>query len=89
MSDPTVKRPPGRPKGAKGKVPGTVKASVLDAFLRLKGSDGMVAWARQSNANLTEFYKIASRLIPTEVAGVDGGAIVVEVVKQAAVKPED
>jgi hypothetical protein len=73
---------PGRPPGSPNKVPATVKASVLDTFLRLRGSDGMLEWAQASNGNMTEFYKIASRLIPTEIAGADGGPLTIEIVKE-------
>jgi hypothetical protein len=73
---------PGRPKGSTNKVPATVKASVLDAFMRLGGSDGMLAWAMSTPTAMAEFYKIASRLIPTEIAGADGGPLTIEIVKE-------
>jgi hypothetical protein len=73
----------GRVAGTPNKASGTVKAGVLDAFLRLKGSDGMIAWAQSSPQALGDFYKIAARLIPTEVVGADGGPLIVEIVKES------
>lgn len=49
--------------------PMSFKTAVLEAFHRLGGVDSMVMWAVE---NPTEFYRIASRLIPTELAGADG-----------------
>jgi len=50
------------------KVTRTVKEHVLDTFLELQADPdfNMLAWAK---ANLTEFYKVASKLIPTELTG--------------------
>lgn len=54
----------GRPKGSPNKVTAGMKAAVMAAFEDLGGIDAFVEWG---SANKTEFYKIASRLIPTEV----------------------
>ena len=56
----------GRPKGSKNKLPLTFKQAVIDAFEELGGTGTLVKWGK---SNPTEFYKIAARLIPTEVQG--------------------
>jgi hypothetical protein len=56
----------GRPKGAKNKTTRAFKEAVLRAFTGIGGDKTFQAWATQ---NQTEFYKIAARLIPTEVVG--------------------
>jgi len=56
----------GKPKGAKNKLTKTVKERVLDTFntLQKHKTASLIAWAKQ---NPTEFYKIAAKLIPTEI----------------------
>lgn len=56
----------GRPKGAINQLTKTVKQRVLDAFNELQddAKANLSTWGRE---NPTEFYKIASKLIPTEV----------------------
>lgn len=53
-----------RTKGARNKIGAQVKENVIAVFTRLGGTAAMADWARE---NLTEFYKIYARLIPTEV----------------------
>lgn len=56
----------GRPKGAKNRLTISVKDAVLDAFNKMQESEehNIVTWGK---ANPTDFYKIASKLIPTDV----------------------
>ena len=56
----------GRPKGAENKITKTVKETVLAAFndLQQDAKANITSWAKD---NPTEFYKIAAKLIPTEV----------------------
>lgn len=56
----------GRPKGAINKLNRTVKETVLAAFndLQQDPKANIMAWAKEQP---TEFYKIAAKLIPTEV----------------------
>ena len=58
----------GRKKGVPNKVTVAFKQAVLQAFNdeRMGGTDGLVTWGL---LNRTEFYKIAARLIPTELTG--------------------
>lgn len=55
-----------RPKGAKNKVGANAKDNIIAVFVRLGGTAKMAQWAEE---NLTEFYRLYARLVPTEVAG--------------------
>jgi len=59
---------PGRPVGAKNKVTILVKDAFAQAFSELQDDDDvrLSAWGKQ---NPTEFYKLASKLIPIQLAG--------------------
>jgi len=62
----------GKPKGAKNKITKTVKEVVFDVFeqLQVDPKANLFNWGKD---NPTEFYKIAAKLIPTDVkAQVDG-----------------
>lgn len=58
------RKPKGRPPGVPNKVTRAFKEAVMIAFDELGGVDGLVRWGQH---NPTEFYKVASRLIPHEV----------------------
>lgn len=64
----------GRPKGTPNKLTRTVKETVLAVFNDLQSDPeaNLLSWAQQEP---TEFYKIASKLIPTEVKA-DVGVVV-------------
>jgi hypothetical protein len=62
LSEPTKRG--GRAPGSQNKVTTTVKDNMLAVFNRLGGTHKMAEWAE---ANLTEFYKLYARLIPTDV----------------------
>lgn len=65
----------GRPKGQGNKLTRTVKETVLAVFDQLQEDRqaNLLAWAKSEP---TEFYKIAAKLIPTEVkANVDATLI--------------
>jgi hypothetical protein len=59
---------PGRPKGAVNKTTSIVKEVFADVFASLQEDKtaNLRAWAKK---NPTEFYKLASKLIPLQVAG--------------------
>jgi len=59
---------PGKPVGAVHKLTRTVKETVLSVFNDLQDDPkaNLNAWAQKEP---TEFYKIASKLIPTEITG--------------------
>ncbi len=56
----------GRPPGIPNKINRAFKTAVLEVFERNGGADWMARWAGE---NETEFFKIAARLIPTELSG--------------------
>lgn len=62
------KKTGGRVAGTPNKTTRAFKSAVLDAFnsTTLGGVNGLIDWAKD---NRTEFYKIAARLIPTEIVG--------------------
>lgn len=65
----------GRTKGAKNKVTRSMKETVVNTleWLQNQPKSNMREWAK---ANPTEFYKIAAKLIPTEITGKDGEALI-------------
>ena len=52
-----------RPKGSPNKIGAGVKSNVIGVFERIGGREAMAAWAKE---NLTEFYRLYARLIPSE-----------------------
>ena len=54
----------GRKAGVPNRLTGQFREAVQFVYDDIGGHDAFSKWA---NANLTEFYKIASRLIPVEV----------------------
>ena len=59
-------RPVGRQKGTPNKATASIKAAFKEAFEELGGAQALARWARE---NETEFYRLASKLIPTELTG--------------------
>lgn len=61
----------GRKPGTPNKITRAFKEAVAAVFEDLGGEKHLLGWAKK---NPTEFYKIATRLIPTEIVGnVDHG----------------
>lgn len=67
------------PRGP-GQFTKTVKEAVLAAFndLQKDPSVNIIAWGK---GNPTEFYKIAAKLIPTEVTGAGGTPLLAPIIK--------
>lgn len=78
----------GRAEGTPNVVSGTVKQKFLDVFLDLQVSPqhSLRAWAMEDPKNLTEFYKLSSKLIPTEVDAVVKATVAGTLVIQEASK---
>jgi len=76
----------GRQKGSLNKVTTTVKESVLNAFNELQKDPeaNVISWGKK---NLKDFYLIASRLIPTEMA-VKAEVTQIEISKTLITKPK-
>lgn len=56
----------GRPKGVPNKMSRQVKENIVTVFEELGGAEEMKNWAKRDERNLTEFYRIYSRLAPIE-----------------------
>ena len=54
-----------------------VKNALNVAYADLGGDARLVEWAQE---NLTEFYRIWSRLLPKQIEGADGGPVAFDVV---------
>lgn len=68
------------PPRGQGKLNRTVKETVLAVFLDLQ-SDPVVNLKQWAKDEPTEFYRIASKLIPTELAGKVDAKITLNIVR--------
>ena len=75
----------GRKKGSLNKTTVEVKTALQEAFAKLGGVKSLVKWGEE---NPTDFYKIWSKLIPTEIKNADGQAWTVKVIDLTG-KPDD
>ena len=66
----------GRPAGSVNKVTQSMREAFKAAFDERGGVPALLEWAE---ANPTPFYQLVGRLIPVEVTGEDGGALVITV----------
>ena len=51
-------------KGIPNKIGSAVKSNVIGVFDKIGGREAMAEWAK---ANLTEFYRLYAKLIPSEI----------------------
>jgi hypothetical protein len=58
---------PGRPKGSKNKISGSLQMDLKHTYDRLGGLEGMVKWAKRSEENKTRFYGWCIQLLPKEI----------------------
>lgn len=71
------KKTGGRAPGTPNKVTLTVKENVMAVFNGLGGAQQMQSWAHR---NQSEFYKIYSKLIPTDISiDPDNNKLIIEV----------
>lgn len=56
----------GRPKGSTNNLSRQVKENIVDVFEMLGGKDAMAQWATSDEKNLTEFYRLYTRMAPIE-----------------------
>jgi len=61
---------PGRPKGSKNKFT-QLKDNFYQVFEDIGGIDRMKEWVLADARNLTTFYTLLSKLLPTRVEGMD------------------
>jgi hypothetical protein len=71
----------GKPKGAKNKITKTVKEVVFDVFekLQIDRKANLLTWGKD---NPTEFYKIAAKLIPTDVKAEVKNSGIIKVIRE-------
>lgn len=78
----------GRKPGSPNVLSGTIRQKILDVFLDLQNIPqfSLREWVTRDDKNLGVFYTgIATKLVPTEISGPDGGAIKTE----SSLKVED
>lgn len=81
------KKTGGRQPGTQNKLSSTVKDNVIAVFDGLGGVDFMQKWAKK---NATEFFRIYSKLIPTDLKIGGDGTVIVEITKFSLErKPDD
>ena len=69
----------GRKKGTPNKATASIKAAFVEAFEKRGGVKALVDWAEEEP---TEFYKLAAKLIPTEIAGDVAASLTIRVVRE-------
>ena len=62
----------GRPKGAINKTTRAVKEALTEAFEQLGGVPALKTWAE---SNPTAFYQLWGKMMPLQVTGEGGGAL--------------
>lgn len=87
------KKTGGRQKGTPNKLQMSMKHAIQTVYDKLQDGRGgdhahFLAWAQSEP---TEFYRIASKLLPiqTEVTGADGGPVQVHRIELTGVRPSD
>ena len=88
---PKVSNPAGRPKGSLNKTGVAAKEAIELAAKGLGGAPRLIEWAKEDKINERVFWSnIYTKLLPLQVSGVDGGAIIVEVMRYTdAVESKD
>lgn len=82
--------PDGRKEGTPNKLTTTIKQVFTEVFHKLQTKPeqeyALLKWATK---NPTEFYKLCSRLIPTEITGKDGKELTLNIIlKDERIKEE-
>lgn len=76
---------PGRPKGVPNKVTGEVKTMILEA---LEGLGGAAYLMDKAESHPAAFMALVGKVMPLQVTGANGGAIVFENIVREIVKPK-
>jgi hypothetical protein len=71
----------GRPKGCKNKTTKSVKEALVAAYAAIGGDETLAGWAKQ---NKTDFYKIWSKMLPTDVTFKDVSKMTTKQLKEEA-----
>lgn len=75
---------PGRPKGSPNKTTATLKEAILKAAEAVghdgKGKDGLTGYLKHvASTDVKAFSGLLGKVLPMQVTGEDGGAVVVEI----------
>jgi hypothetical protein len=82
-----LRRGGGRPKGVPNKMTTAVKDVIAGAAEELGGMARLVEWAQSSPKNEAAFWTmIYPKLLPLQLTGADGGAIVIQHVERRLVE---
>lgn len=80
----------GRKKGSKNKrtlaATISVKEALVESFVQIGGVPALVEWGK---LNLSDYYKIWSRMLPTEIKTPEGEAFVMKVLDLTGDKDDD
>ncbi len=73
--NPNLPKPgPGRPKGLPNKFT-TLKQSFLEVFNELGGTQGLLAWVKESKHNKALFYGWITKMLPSNIDVEPDGAL--------------
>ena len=82
MAGNPTKPGPGRPKGSPNKITSIAKDVIAEAAEGLGGAKGLLTWAKADDKNTAIFWgTIYPKLLPHQITGLDGQALVVNVVR--------
>lgn len=86
QTDTAKKKPPnagkGRPPGASNKITREVKQMILDALDAAGGKGGGVEYlTKQAKKNPKSFLTLVGKVLPLQITGKDGTALVVQLMK--------
>lgn len=74
--------PGGSRKGIPNKTTRLAKEAIAEAAEKLGGAERLVAWAREDPLNERVFWgQIYTKLLPLQVTGDGGGALIVQLLK--------
>jgi hypothetical protein len=75
----TRKPGPGRPKGSPNKTTALLKDAILKAAEGAGGKEGMIGYLQvQAQANPGPFMALLGKVLPMQVTGENGGALVIK-----------
>lgn len=80
---------PGKPKGALSHTTKTAKEAIALAAEGLGGTQRLIDWCKEDPLNERAFWSsIYPKLLPLQVSGEGGGAIIIETIKREIIRPE-
>lgn len=80
---------PGRPKGVPNKNTALLKDAILEAATKAGGKDGLSGYLKkQADENPTAFMTLLGKVLPMQVTGENGGAIMFQEVRRTIVDPK-